>query len=359
MNTGNTQESRRLFSVRRLGLLGLLACSVILSSCGHKAAAAKGDGSAEPDKVLFETGMSEISKGKHEAGRLALQTLMNTYPDSEYLAKAKLGIADSYYKEGGVTGMTQAVAEYEDFITFFPFLDEAAYAQMQVGMSHYRRMEKPDRDRTEALAAENAFQILLQKFPDGPIAEQGRQRLREVQEVLAEGEFRTAQYYFVRGADRSALGRLQRLATRYPLYSQADRVQWTLAQVYERHGGGPELATQYYARIVKDYPLSSLVAAAKERLQKYNAAVPDPDPEAMDRMKKEAQAERDRPGILGRSMGMLKAGPDVSMAARVGNPTMTPSSEETENAAVLGLPGSNTLGGGTGVSAQTVTPGQK
>jgi outer membrane protein assembly factor BamD len=358
---GMSRKTRERHSIRLLALVSLLAGSLMLSSCGRKAAAASADSSAEPDKVLYETAMTEISKGKHEIGRLALQTLMNTYPDSEYLAKAKLGIADSYYKQGGLTGMTQAAAEYEDFITFFPFLDEAAYAQMQVGMSHYRRMEKPDRDRSEALAAEQAFQVLLQKYPDSPIAEEGRQRLREVQEVLAEGEFRTAEFYFIRGADRSALGRLQRLTNHYPLYSQADRAQWNVAQIYERHGGGAETATQYYSRIVRDYPLSPLAAAAKERLVKYGAPVPDADPEAVERMKKEAAIDRRKRGILGRSLGMLKAGPDVSMAARVGDPTMTPFNDEAEgDTTILGIPAANnTVGGATGVTAQTVTPGQK
>jgi outer membrane protein assembly factor BamD len=347
-------------SIRFLGLLGLLAASMVLASCGRKAGAASTNPGAEPDKVLYEASMVEVNRGKLEVGRLGLQTLLNTYPDSEYLAKAKLGIADSYYKEGGTTGMTHAVAEYEDFITFFPFLDEAAYAQMQVGMAHYNRMEKPDRDRTETLSAENAFQVLLQKYPDGPIGEQGRQRLREVQEVLAEGEMRTAQYYFIRGADKSAVGRLQRLISRYPLYSKADRAQWDLATIYERHGGAAEISTQYYSRILKDYPLSPLAPAAKEKLTKYGVAIPDPDPEALARMKKEAEIERDRPGLFGRSMGMLKTGPDVTMAARVGDPTMTPSSEEAENTTILGFPAAlGTAGGRTGVSAQTVTPGQK
>ena len=61
-----------------------------------------------------------------------LQTLINTYPDSEYLAKAKLGVADSYYQGRRHVEHHQAIQEYKDFITFFPFLDEAAYAQMQV-----------------------------------------------------------------------------------------------------------------------------------------------------------------------------------------------------------------------------------
>src|ERR1700691_4607273 len=80
------------------------------------------DNSAEPDKVLYDRALDDIKHGRHEVGRLNLQTLINTYPDSDYLAKAKLAIADSYFKEGGTANMTQAIQAYKDFIVFFPFL---------------------------------------------------------------------------------------------------------------------------------------------------------------------------------------------------------------------------------------------
>src|SRR6201993_620790 len=118
---------------------------------------------AEPDKQLYDKAMNDIKHGRHEVGRLGLQTLINTYPDSEYLAKAKLAIADSYYKEGGTANTTQAIQAYEDFDVFFPMLPEAAYARLQVAMAHFREMEKPDRDRTQALEAEDAFQTFLEK----------------------------------------------------------------------------------------------------------------------------------------------------------------------------------------------------
>src|SRR5207248_8437735 len=116
------------------------------------------DNNAEPDKILYDRALLDIKKGRHEVGRLNLQTLINTYPDSEYLAKAKLAIADSYYKEGGSANLTQAIAGYKDFIVFFPFLPEAPYAQIQVAMTHFKQMEKPDRDRTDGKAAEEEFQ---------------------------------------------------------------------------------------------------------------------------------------------------------------------------------------------------------
>ena len=119
------------------------------------------DESAAPDKILYDRALVDVKKGRQEVGRLNLQTLINTYPDSEYLAKAKLAIADSYFKEGGSANWAQAIAGYKDFIVFFPFLPEASYAQSQVAMTHFRQMEKPDRDRTEAKAAEEEFQIFL------------------------------------------------------------------------------------------------------------------------------------------------------------------------------------------------------
>jgi len=76
----------------------------------------------QPDKVLYQKAVHEVAHSRYEVGRLTLQTLINTYPDSEYLSKAKLAIADSYYDEGGVSGFTQAEAEYKDSSPFSPRL---------------------------------------------------------------------------------------------------------------------------------------------------------------------------------------------------------------------------------------------
>src|SRR3974390_1981315 len=189
---------------------------------------------AEPDKQLYDKAMSDIKRGKHEVGRLGLQTLINTYPDSEYLAKAKLAIADSYYKEGGSTNIAQATNGYKPFIVFFRFLPEAAYAQMQVAMCNYNEMAKADRDNTHALQAEEEFQIFLQKYPNDPLAPQAEQHLREVQEVLAEGEYRIGYYYYVKGDKRAAAARLLAVTNRYPLYSKSDQALWMLGDILEK-----------------------------------------------------------------------------------------------------------------------------
>jgi outer membrane protein assembly factor BamD len=344
----------------RILWIAVIAVTLLAGCLGKKNAAPVAGTSAEPDKVLFDKASEDIKHGRYTVGRLGMQTLINTYPDSEYLAKAKLSIGDSYYKEGGMAGLKQSIVEYQDFRTFFPFLDEAAYAQMQIAMAHYREMEKPDRDRSEMVQAEAEFQTFLEKYPNSPLTPQAEQHLREVQEVLAEGNFRVANFYYIRNAYKAAGARLIELTNRYPLYSEADRANWMLGQIYEKTEHN-DLAAQYYARIVKDYPVSSLTGDAKAKLTKFGVPIPQPDPAAVARMQKEEEAARNRPNVLRRSMTVLKNGPDVSMAAHNGAPTMTPASETGDETLIFGGP--PTLGmtgaGATATTAtvETVTPG--
>src|SRR5512140_3756139 len=68
-------------------------------------------GSKQPDKVLYDRAMDLMKHARWDQARLVLQTLINTYPDSEFIARAKLSVADSWYHEGGSTALAQAENE--------------------------------------------------------------------------------------------------------------------------------------------------------------------------------------------------------------------------------------------------------
>src|ERR1700694_1003194 len=144
----------------------------------------------QPDKVLFDRSIDDIEHGRYEVARITLNTLINTYDQSEFLAKAKLAVADSWFREGGAAGLAQAEAEYKDFILFYPTMEEAAESQNRICMIHYKQMEKADRDPDNALRAEQECRNLLTQFPNSKFAPQTEQRLREIQEVLGEAEMR-------------------------------------------------------------------------------------------------------------------------------------------------------------------------
>src|SRR3982075_3040850 len=94
-------------------------------------------------------------------------------------------------------------------------------------------MEKPDRDYTHAIRAEQEYRALIQEYPDSKLVPQAKQRLREVQEVLAEREFQIGRFYYLKLAYPAAIARLKTLVDRYPLYSGADQVLYLLGQSYE------------------------------------------------------------------------------------------------------------------------------
>src|ERR1700732_2093357 len=312
------------------------------------------DNSAEPDKVLYNRALEDIKHGRQEVGRLGLQTLINTYPDSEFLAKAKLGIADSFYKESGTANMAQAIQGYKDFIVFFPFLPEAAYAQLQVANAHYQQMAKPDRDRTEAKAAEEEYQTFLAKYPKDPLAPKPEQRLRDVQEIIAEGDYRIGYYYYVKGDKRAAAARLLAIAKRYPLYSRSDKVQWMLGDIFEK-SEHKEIASLYYGNILKNYPLSDLAPVAKNKLVEFKVPVPQADPKAVAWMTAEQNAPRKRDGLIKRPLALVRSGPhgEIIASAKSGTPTLEPEADNTSATDILSGGNRSQLGGAGGGGRNT------
>jgi outer membrane protein assembly factor BamD len=277
----------------------------------------------QPDKVLFDKSINDIEHGRYEVARITLNTLINTYDTSEYLAKAKLAIADSWYREGGTHAWAQAEAEYKDFKLFYPTMEEAAESQEKVCSIHYKQMEKADRDRNQAQRAEDECRQLLLDYPNSKFAPQAQQMLRNVQEVLASGEYTTGRFYFSKGSYPAAANRLQYVADQYPLFSQAGENLWMLADSYHKMGDRFEdRAAAAYTRIVKDYPLSDHADEAADKLKAMNRPVPEADPVAEARMRYE-QENHTRIGIRSKVLDPFKHSPETALAAKSGTPMMT------------------------------------
>ena len=263
----------------------------------------------QPDKILYEKSIAAIKHGRYDVGRLTLQALLNTYPDSEYLAKAKLAIANSYYQQGGVAGLTEAESEYKDFITFFPTAPEAPMAQYRVAMSHFRLMGKPDRDLTQTRLAQAEFKEFLLKYSDSPLMPLAKARLREVQQVLAEGEYAVAYFYYEKNANPGAESRFLQVINDYPSFSKADEACWYLARTYDRLHQ-PKKAIPYYDRILKYYPLSPMAPKAKEELTSLHQPIPQPTKAVMARAEADA-THNTHLSLLQKIMGTFSSSPNL------------------------------------------------
>src|SRR5262249_44450456 len=160
------------------------------------------------------------------------------------------------------------------------------------------------------------------KCPNSKFIPETTQELREIQEALADAEMRVGDFYHRKGSLASAANRLTGVVDQYPLYSSSDEALWLAGDSYSRMGPRfRQQAGEAYQRLVRDYPLSDHVGAARTKLKSMEMDIPEADPAAVARMKYEA-ANRKRSGIAHRSLGFLRRGPDVSAAAKSGTPQM-------------------------------------
>lgn len=311
----------------RMSVTAVAVCAILATSaCGFKRKKYQNPitkDTQQPDKILYDKSIADIEKGRYELARLTLNTLINTYDSSEFLAKAKLAIADSWYREGGTHGLAQAEAEYKDFILFYPAMEEAAESQKRICDIHIAQMEKADRDPNNALRAEYECKQLLTQWPNSKFVPETEQKLRNIQEALGEAEFRVGDFYHKKGSNSAAANRLDGAVDQYPLYSRADQALWEAADSYRKMGKpAREREGEALAKIVRDYPLSPYVAGAKKRLTELEMPIPEADPRAIAHMKYEKE-NRTKESLLSRDTQFLKRGPDTSSAAKSGMPTMS------------------------------------
>jgi outer membrane protein assembly factor BamD len=249
-------------------------------------------------------------------------------------------VGDSWFKEGGAAALTQAEAEYKDFITFFPTAPEAAEAQMKVADIYYQQMEKPDRDYNNTQRAEQEYRAMINQFPDSTLVPRAKQKLRDVQEVLAERETQIGLFYVSREQWAAAIARLQTVVDTYPLYSKSDQALLGVGDAYlgEAHGieNIPHLpaaikermravyqdkAAAAFAKVITRYPMAPHVEDARDRLVAMNRPVPEPTQEAL--AENDAEERSRQPlHFTGKTLGFIKHGPTVVEAVHVGEPSL-------------------------------------
>ena len=299
-----------------------------------------GVNSKQPDKELFDKAMIAMKKSRFDVARLDLQTMLNTYPDSEYRMRAKLAVGDTWFKEGGTAALTQAEAEYKDFITFFPDAPEAAEAQMKVGDIYYEQMEKPDRDYTNAQNAEREYRTMINMFPDSSLVPRAKQKLRDVQEVLAERETEIGLYYGSRENFTASVARLKTVVDTYPLYSKSDLALLGIGDAYAGQAHAIQIApnlpgaikerlravyqdraAEAYTKVVTRYPMAPHVEDARDRLVAMNRPVPEPTEAAVAESEAEEQS-RQPLRFTTKTFDVIKHGPSVVEAVHVGEPSL-------------------------------------
>jgi len=251
--------------------LAALAFAVVLSFVAgcRKAPVQIAPDVAASDEALYKLGEAAIKKDS-EKGLLYLRQLIDSFPKSFYAQRAKLLIADTYFRKGDEGNMILAAAEYREFIKSYPYSPSAAYCQYQIAMSFYKKVEKVGRDQTKTSQALAEFRKVIADFPASDQAKEAQAKISDCEERLALHAMGIGVQYAKISAFKAAVSRLSEVMTTYPNFSRMDVVYFYLG---ESHFLTRQLdqAVPYFTKLVSDYPKSKLVKRATERLKEIEA----------------------------------------------------------------------------------------
>jgi len=217
---------------------------------------------SQPKEVLFEKGKALVEKGKYEDGRKYLNHVFETYPNETMGREALLMVADSYLKQKNAKNFTEARYRYRDYLNRYPGAPKRDYARYQFALCYDLEHEKPDRDQTATREAIDQFRNLIREFPDSGYAGAGRERIRQLTDLLAEHDFGVGFFYYRKGATASALSRFTVLEQRFPDYGARDKLYFYEAKALERLGRKEE-AQRYFGKLVQEFPKSQFVKKVK------------------------------------------------------------------------------------------------
>ncbi len=217
------------------------------------------------DEALYKLGEKYIKKDPEKA-RLYLRQVIDSFPKSFYAQRAKLAIADSYFKKGDEGSLILAASEYREFISLFPLSPSAAYAQYQIAMTFYKKALKPGRDQTKTRQALAEFKKVITNYPLSEEAKLAEEKIKDCEERLAEHELTIGELYYKMGAYKGAVNRLKEILTNFPNYSKMDRVYYYLGDSYLKWKKKDE-SIPYFTKLISDFPQSKYAQKAQEILK--------------------------------------------------------------------------------------------
>lgn len=229
----------------------LLAPALLfLTSCGGKKGKA-----TEPVEQIYQQALVKLEKKKYYAARALLQSLKTRLPqdDQKLLPLVHLKLGDSFYLDGGILNLGEALGIYKTFLTYYAQREEIAYVQYQVGMCYFGQVLAPDRDQDLTYRAITEFGKLERLYPDSPYADEARARILECREELAEHEFLIGEFYFKGEHYLAAADRFRLILDDYPHYDRTEEVLFLLGKCL-RATANPDEAQLYFERLLHDFP---------------------------------------------------------------------------------------------------------
>ena len=260
--------------VTRTSTLVLIVLTVALGAFGCAAGSRPQvpSGTLEPDKFLFDKGITALEAKKWLTAREYFKQVVETYTASMYRPDAKLGIGDTYLGEGTSEALVLAINEFREFLSFYPTNRRADYAQYKLAFAHFKQMRGPQRDQTETRDAIKELETFVQRYPNSELMNEAKGKLREAHDRLSQSDYLVGFFYYRQRWYPGAIDRFSAVLKQDPEYTGRDAVYFHLAESYLKIKREAE-ALPYYERLVEEFQQSEHIEDARKRIAEVKATL--------------------------------------------------------------------------------------
>jgi outer membrane protein assembly factor BamD len=237
---------------------------LFMVSCSGKTAIKPAE-TFDPEKAFVKAN-EQIEKKDYEAARSTLLEIKNRDTSKKFAPLAELRIADSYVKEDEPE---LGIAEYQKFLDAYPDHQYAPYAQYQIAMIDFNKIEDVERGYSWASKAFKEFEKLKMVYPRNPYRDVIAIRIAKCKNVMADYEFLVGEFYYKKDSYNSAIKRFEGLLKNYPDYRGEAKVLFYTGMSY-KNLGQKNKASEYLNLLIEKYPNDKLCTNAKKELAALN-----------------------------------------------------------------------------------------
>ncbi|HJD98157.1 outer membrane protein assembly factor BamD [Mailhella massiliensis] len=198
--------------MRKLLLMGALACTLFLSGCSMVDEYFL----PPPDDTvqeIFEAGNDAMREKNYSQAITYYTRIKDEYPFSPYVIESELALADAHYLDGEYLLASEA---YKDFETLHPRHEAIPYVLYQLGMSLKKSYTSIDHSATAVNEAVEYFTRLQQEYPDTEYGKNAAERIAECRKTLAQREIFIANVFWGMENYQAAWTRYQHVVRTYP-----------------------------------------------------------------------------------------------------------------------------------------------
>ena len=241
---------------KKLILITAAVMMVVLmtGACGKKKDISLTPEDMGTDKEIYEQAKRRI-KSNPEKARLLFKEVMHLYPDSIYASRAKIGVADSYYRQKDAAALVMAATEYQEYVNLYPNSPDAVYAKYQTAMCYIRQMKSAGRDQSNTYKAIKALESMIKQYPGTDEAEEAKKQLEKARNRLALHYFEIGRTNYKIKAYMGAILRFKQVIDDYPDFKYNDRLFYLIGKCYYAMRDY-NTALSFFQKIVNSYPQS-------------------------------------------------------------------------------------------------------